>query len=77
LRRGKILWLPSTSAAPAQKGSQFQQAINQQAKPKINQSPKIQLERVMLGGGWQIGIQGKVQAIAQQNGNQAFQPLLS
>jgi len=57
------------------KNSQFQEAVNRQTKPEINQGSEVKLERVVPGGGGQIGIEGKIQAIAKQNGNQVSEPL--
>jgi hypothetical protein len=57
-----------------QKSSQFQEAENQQTKPEIYQGPEVKLVRVMPGGFRQVGIEGEIQAIAKDNGNQVFEP---
>jgi hypothetical protein len=60
-----------------EKASQFQEAVNGQTKPEIDQSPDIKLVRMMLGGRRQIGVEGKIEAIAKQDGNQIFGPFHS
>jgi hypothetical protein len=72
-KRKSILIL-STFSLFVQKSSQFQEAENQQTEPEINQGSEVKLERVMLGGLWQIGIEAEIQAIAKQNGDQVFEP---
>jgi hypothetical protein len=56
------------------KGAQFQEAEKKEAKPEIHQSPEVKIVRVMLGGWRQVGIEVKVQALPEQDGNQVFQP---
>lgn len=64
----------SAFALLAHKSSQFQEAVDHQTKPEIDQSSEVELEWVMLGRWGQIGIEGEIQTIAKQNGNQVFEP---
>lgn len=66
---------PSPLAPFLQKGSQFQQSVDHQAEPEIDQGSEVKLERVMFSGWRQIGVEGEIQAIAEQNGKQVFEPL--
>ena len=56
----------------AEKGSEFQKAINQQANPEVNNGPQIDGPRMVLRGGRQVGCQGKIQRISEHNGHQVF-----
>jgi hypothetical protein len=57
-----------------EKSSQFQEAKNRQTKPKIYQGSEVKLVRVMPGSFREVGIEGEIQAIAKDNGNQVFEP---
>jgi hypothetical protein len=73
-RMRQSIFILSVFALMEKKSSQFQQAINHQTKPEIDQGPEVKLERVMLGAWGEIGIEGEIQAITKQNGNQVFEP---
>ena len=79
-RRYKPAWGPSSFILSAfarfvEQSPQFQEAVNQQTKPEIDQGSEVKLVRVMLGSLGQIGIKGEIQAIAKQNRNQILEPL--
>jgi hypothetical protein len=57
------IFILSVFALREKKSSQFQEAVNHQTKPEIDQGPEVELERVMPGGWGQIGIEGEIQAI--------------
>lgn len=58
--RCSALRLPLAVPPFAQVISQFNQAVDQQAQPEVHQSSKIEFEGVMLGGGRQIRVEGKI-----------------
>ena len=58
----------------AQKSHQFQETVDHQTKPEIDQGTEVNLERVMLGGWWQIRVEGEIQPVAKQYGDQVFEP---
>ena len=63
----------SVIAAP-EKGAKFEQAINQQAKPEIDDGSKVDCPRLVLGGGRQVRRQGKIQGVAKHDCDQKLDP---
>lgn len=54
----------SALAPFAQKSSQFQQSVDPQTKPEIDQGSDVKLERMMFSGLRQVGVEGEIQAVA-------------
>ena len=65
--------VPPTPAA--EERAKLQQAIDQQAEPEVHYCPQIDGPRLVLCGGRQVWREGKIEGVAQQDGNQELQPI--
>jgi hypothetical protein len=69
-----LFGIVSSVIAPPEKGAKFKQAIDQQAKPEIDDGPEVDCPRLVLSGGRQVRRKGKIQGVAKQDSDQEFDP---
>src|SRR5271157_704558 len=74
LRPPLLLWPTISGIIAAEKGAEFQEAIHQQAKPEVDHGSQVDRPRVVLCGGRQVRRKRKIQAVAEQDGDQKFYP---
>ena len=68
----RLIVRPATAAEELAK---LEEAIDQQAKPEIHHRSQVDGPRLVLRGGGQVWRQGKIEGVAQKDGNQELKPI--